>query len=982
MCLTKVNPKFEAAMKNADAFIGSLIFDYEDVKIVEGLLPHVNGPRLIFESADEIMSFNQIGVFNMKPSEDGSQSGPPPAVKAILSKFSSGREEDKLQGYLKMLKLGPDLLKYVPGEKASDLRTWLEIYRYWNQGGKTNIVSMLQLLSRKCKNNLEEIDRKEQQPWNPPQLEVTPDIGLVHPLATKKISTTLQQQQRTIFESPALYMKWRLSEECYKTSIEKNFALAPKSAPKVALLLFRKHVITEQKYIGDLITQLERLGLIPVPIFINGVEAHTIVRDMLTSDFQNNEVATGRSSRSKSYDPSKAVNVDAIVNTIGFPLVGGPAGSMQAGRNIELAKELLKSINIPYFVAAPLLLQDIVSWRSQGVQGLQSVVLYALPELDGAIDVCVLGGLVGDKIALVPERVRKLASRIHGWVSLHRTPPEDRRIAISVYGFPPNVGAIGTAALLDVPRSLENMLNRLADEGYDVGGFDKDPNANGESLIAALSVLSESSVITGGGEVMQSTLEKRMERAVHGDPTVASTLAKTKGGLGEAVVNAMDIHRDDLDHALGKYMSKKVNKCWSPKDIGPGVSAKGNLVVSGMQIGNIWLTVQPLLGIEGDPMRLLFERDLTPHPQYCAAYEWMKKPVEEGGVGAQAVIHLGMHGTVEWLPGLPLGNDRGSWSDSLLGPLPNIYVYAANNPSESILAKRRGYGTLVSYNVPPYGRAGLYLDLANLKDLVSEYKTDTLDSGDNLREAIWAACERCEILKDVPLMVDSKDDDLKENCEYDEYLSISKADFDKWILEVDSYLFELQERLFSSGLHTLGSIPTPEELKAYLSAYFGDRLSDDVLDEALATIEVKNEDEKNMLEKLIENITNLFVEPDNHIDEGEDAKLKKEATEIAHLLRKNTEELDSIMTALSGGYVPAAPGGDLLRDGTSVLPTGRNIHALDPYRMPSSSAWARGQRAAVEILRQHREGNNDKYPETVAVTLWGLDAIKTRGTCF
>ena len=103
-------------------------------------------------------------------------------------------------------------------------------------------------------------------------------------------------------------------------------------------------------------------------------------------------------------------------------------------------------------------------------------------------------------------------------------------------------------------------------------------------------------------------------------------------------------------------------------------------------------------------MRLLFERDLTPHPQYCAAYEWMRLDESEGGVGAQAVVHLGMHGTVEWLPGQPLGNDRKSWSDELLGSLPNMYIYAANNPSESILAKRRGYGTLVSYNVPPYGR--------------------------------------------------------------------------------------------------------------------------------------------------------------------------------------------------------------------------------------------------------------------------------------
>ncbi len=130
-------------------------------------------------------------------------------------------------------------------------------------------------------------------------------------------------------------------------------------------------------------------------------------------------------------------------------------------------------------------------------------------------------------------------------------------------------------------------------------------------------------------------------------------------------------------------------------------STSGGLVVPGLQMGNVWLGVQPLLGIEGDPMRLLFERDLTPHPQYAAAYRWL---AEEWS--ADVVVHFGMHGTVEWLPGSPLGNSGLSWSDVLLGHMPNVYVYAANNPSESVVAKRRGYGTIISHNVPPYGRAG------------------------------------------------------------------------------------------------------------------------------------------------------------------------------------------------------------------------------------------------------------------------------------
>ena len=314
----------------------------------------------------------------------------------------------------------------------------------------------------------------------------------------------------------------------------------------------------------------------------------------------------------------------------------------QAGRNVDVASLLLTSMDIPYIVASPLLLQSIPQWKQNGVIGLQSVVLYSLPELDGAIDTIVLGGLVGDKIALVPERVRKLCSRLHGWISLRQTPVHDRQISIMLYGFPPNVGAVGTAALLDVPSSLENLLIRLSEEGYNVGDFASDPNSSGQSLVAALSILCENSVIAAGTNRMQETIEQRMKRAREGDKTVPETLAKPGGGLGGAVVKGTDMKYDELESLLGKYMTKKVRKAWPKKERGPGMNAKNEMVVSGLQLGNVFITVQPLLGVEGDPMRLLFERDLTPHPQYCATYEWLRQPKESGGAGTQAVIHLGV----------------------------------------------------------------------------------------------------------------------------------------------------------------------------------------------------------------------------------------------------------------------------------------------------------------------------------------------------
>eukprot|EP00804_Cyclotella_cryptica_P016326 CCRYP_009901-RA/>CCRYP_009901-RA protein AED:0.09 eAED:0.09 QI:132/1/1/1/0.94/0.88/18/1271/1454 len=977
------NNEFSRALRKADIFIGSLIFDYDDVVAVASLLPHVRGPRLVFECATELMSFNRVGKFNMENTGDGPQ-GPPPAVKAILSKFSSGKEEDKISGYLKMLKVGPDLLKFIPGEKASDLRTWLESYRFWNQGGMNNVKAMLQIITQRWllesqNGEKEKLAALESLPV--PQLEVTPDIGLLHPLLTTKEGTT------RFASNPKSYLEWRLSSECYAEADRKGFTLAPKDAPRIAILLYRKHVITNQRYIIDLIRMFEEQGLMPVPVFINGVEAHTIVRDWLTSDHEINGVEKGTIVRDSTYKANEAVSVDGIVSTIGFPLVGGPAGSMEAGRNVDIASHLLKSMDVPYIVASPLLLQSIPMWKSNGVLGLQSVVLYSLPELDGAIDTVVLGGLVGDKIALVPERVRKLCSRLKGWIGIRRTPPSERKISIMIYGFPPNVGAVGTAALLDVPNSLEHLLRRLHEEGYNIGDFATDPDATGQSLVAALSILCQDSVIAAGVDRMQKAVEDRMQRARDGDATVPETLARPGGGLGGAKVAGKEMNFDDLEKMLGKYMMKKVRRAWPESERGPGVNSKGEMVASGLQLGNVWITVQPLLGVEGDPMRLLFERDLTPHPQYCACYEWMHLPEVKGGHGVQAVLHLGMHGTVEWLPGQPLGNDRQSWSDELLGGIPNVYVYAANNPSESILAKRRGYGTLVSYNVPPYGRAGLYLELANLKDLVNEYRTAETSSSSRkeLRDAIFASCEKAGITSDVPL---SSFDNSHADASIQ---SVSDEAFDLWVSSVATYLVELEERLFSSGLHTLGSKPTEKELCSYLNAYFKDKLSEDEIEDVIASVQRHSVSRAthdawwhSVLSWLHEFPQNFMGEVtpsagNTNIVDSTKGDSKREAADIVTLLSKNTEELDSVINALNGGYVLPAPGGDLLRDGTSVLPTGRNIHALDPYRMPSALAWARGERAAEEIIKQHQSSNNGAFPETVAVTLWGLDTIKTRG---
>ncbi|MDJ0714283.1 MAG: magnesium chelatase subunit H [Prochloraceae cyanobacterium] len=853
----------ETALKNADVFFSSLIFDYDQVMWLRERAQNIP-IRLVFESALELMSLTKLGKFAIgdKPK------GMPKPIQFILSKFGGGREEDKLAGYISFLKTGPKLLKFIPAKKVQDLRNWLIIYGYWNAGGTENVSSMFWTIAEKYLGlEVGEI---------PPPLE-TPNMGLLHP------------DYEGYFTSPSDYLDWYQNSQQPTTNSQH---------PIIGILLYRKHVITKQPYIPKLIRKFEDAGLLPVPIFINGVEGHVAVRDWMTTSYETSQRQQGNiETKSLSKD---AVEVDAIVSTIGFPLVGGPAGSMEAGRQVEVAKRILKAKNIPYIIAAPLLIQDIHSWTRQGIGGLQSVVLYSLPELDGAIDTVPLGGLVGEDIYVIPERINRLTGRIKNWIKLRKTPPQERKIAVILYGFPPGYGATGTAALLNVPRSLINFLHALKEEGYDVGELPED----GEELIKLVKEADET-INNGYTKVNVKTLEKW----------------------------------------LGYLFTTRIEKQWKSLT-STGIKTYGDdFHVGGVQLGNVWIGVQPPLGISGDPMRLMFEKDLTPHPQYAAYYKWLQNEFQ-----AHAIVHFGMHGTVEWLPGSPLGNTGYSWSDILLGNLPNLYIYAANNPSESILAKRRGYGVLISHNVPPYGRAGLYKELMALRDLIGEYREDP-EKNSALREPI------CQKIVDTGLESDCRFEEgekLGIDFTLENSRLFSSNALGCYFVKVYEYLQVVEQRLFSSGLHTLGQAPDEEGMRSYLEAYFGEELSENAMKVVVSP-----------------GSTQISITPE------EESKYR-EAQHIRDLLLQTDEEMTNLLRGLNGEYIPPAPGGDLLRDGVGVLPTGRNIHALDPYRMPSPAAYERGREIGKKIISQHLE-EHGKYPETVAVLLWGLDAIKTKG---
>jgi magnesium chelatase subunit H len=871
-----------ASLANADAFFASLIFDFDQVEWLRGQAATIP-IRLVFESAIELMGLTCFGRFTI----GGSGAGIPRPIQALLAKFGSGREEDKLAAYVGFLKVGPKLLRFLPSRRAQDLRHWLILYRYWNAGGVDNVTALFLYLAR---------HGLGLKPATIPPLRESPDLGLCHP------------DHDSYVLGPREYMAWFARTR--PQSRQNNW-------PVVGLLLYRKHVITAQPYVAQLIRAFEAAQLVPLPVFINGVEAHMAVRDWMTSaSEQATEGDTGGSRR-------QAVAVDAIVSTIGFPLVGGPAGSMEAGRREQMAQRILGAKNVPYVVAAPLLIQDLHSWTRQGIGGLQSVVLFALPELDGAIDPVPLGGLVGDRIYLIPERLRRLTGRLRAWIALRRKAAAERRVAIVLYGFPPGYGATGTAALLQVPDSLMALLRAMAAQGYSVGSLP----ASGEELIRQVK------------QADDTWVNRIPEGERFEDWTGASVAVET------------------LRQWLGPLHTARIEKQWGPLGESTIRTLAGRYLLGGVQLGNVWIGVQPPLGVAGDPMRLMYERDLTPHPQYAAFYGWLRH-----GFSADVVLHFGMHGTVEWLPGSPLGNTGYSWPDLLLGNLPHLYVYAANNPSESMLAKRRGYGVIVSHNVPPYGRAGLYRELIALRDLIAEYREDP-ERNAPLAEGI---------LKQV------SDSGLDADCPAPEDAGTNREAFDAWVVRLSAYLQLLENRLFSSGLHTLGQPPDQQQRLAYLKAYVGPALPEELLEAISRLKPAADEPGLRAQAAELERAYGAASGPGEPEATNQRQRLL-DALRVCQLLERSSEEIGHLLKGLAGEYIPPAPGGDLLRDGPGVLPTGRNIHALDPYRMPSPGALVRGRQIALRILEQHRASNHGAWPETVALMLWGLDAIKTRG---
>lgn len=533
--------------------------------------------------------------------------------------------------YLKFIARLPALLRLVPA--AGPLRAikrYLTLYCYFLQPTPANIRSMLLYAIRHFAPGPE-----RRIAVDPP--ESVPAMGVYHPDAPRLFPT---------FES---YRKWH----------ERRIGpLDPERA--VGLLLMRPQVVSgAHRHYDALIRALEGEGLPVIPVLSTLMDNRDACREFLE----------GRAAQ--------------ILSLTGFSFVGGPAMNDSAA-----AVEYLRALNRPFRSAVSLEMQRVDDWSASplGLNPVQTAMQVAIPEIDGATEPFVYGGIPegGDQPEPLEDRCRRLAARLARWDRLRRLPRSELRIALVIYCFPPDRGSLGTAADLDVFPSLWNVLRGMRGEGYSVE-IPASPDALRERL------LGESGHVANGAYRL----------------------------------DAGEYYR--LCEHVGEIEAE-----WGPA---PGqINTQGrDILIHGIHLGNVFIGIQPTFGYEGDPMRLLMARSGAPHHGFMGFYVYLEKVLR-----ADALVHFGTHGALEFMPGKQVGLSGRCWPDRLIGSFPNLYVYSVNNPSEGTIAKRRSYAELISYLTPPIENAGLYKELASLKELIAAYR----QCGDERqRERVFRAIE-------------------------------------------------------------------------------------------------------------------------------------------------------------------------------------------------------------------------------------------------
>jgi cobaltochelatase CobN len=740
------------------------------------------------------------------------------------------------------------------------------------------------------------------------------------------------------------------------------------SPQKVGILFYRAHYLAGNLSPIDALCQgLVERNLEPVPVFVSSLRDRDVQAELLPYFTTKDEQG-----------------IQLILNTTSFSLARLEAETPQI--------DFWQQLDVP-ILQAILSSGSASAWESnfQGLSPRDIAMNVALPEVDGRIisravsfkavqtwnpdletDVVVYES-ARDRIAFVAD----LAQR---WVNLRCHPPQQRKIALILANYPSRDGRLANGVGLDTPASCVEILKALGQAGYQVENLP----LTGDELIHRLT-----SGVTNDPESKELRPVQQQLSWEEYQQYFATLPQSVQEGIGERWGSFLETNRRDAEDTEEK---------------------KTCFPIAGIQLGNVFVGIQPARGYDIDPALNYHAPDLEPPHSYLAFYYWIREHF-----GADAVVHVGKHGNLEWLPGKSVALSSQCYPEVVFGALPHLYPFIVNDPGEGSQAKRRAQAVIVDHLTPPMTRAELYGRLQKLESLIDEYyEAQSLDPSrlplisDRITQLVLQENlhQDLESVDSSLLMVNGNQQSTINN----QPLAISK---------LDGYLCELKEAQIRDGLHIFGQCPQKRQLRDLIVAIARHPSSHRLgLTRAIAqswgldfdplttdlsvvsgqwsvvngkncrtigdVVEVIEQHAADLVEQLMQE-----SEPPSPLCPSAPLPLASSLSPLTSelnwirdrllpSLQQTPQEIANLLRGLDGRYVPSGPAGAPTRGRPEVLPTGRNFYSVDIRAIPTQTAWDVGRKAA-EVLIERYTQENGEYPKTLGLSVWGTSTMRTGG---
>jgi cobaltochelatase CobN len=716
---------------------------------------------------------------------------------------------------------------------------------------------------------------------------------------------------------------------------------------QVGLLFYRAHYLAANTAPIDALCQaLIARNLAPVPVYVSALQDPEVQAELLDQ-----------------FVPEHGLRIDVLLNTTSFAVARLSTATPKL--------DLWMALDVPV-IQVILSGSTVEAWQSHpmGLGPRDIAMNVALPEVDGRIisravsfkttqhrsddlETPVVGyEPVGDRIDFVAD----LAA---SWGRLRRKPSAERRIALVLANYPNRDGRLANGVGLDTPQSCVEILQALKAAGYQVGTIPEDSGA----LMAQL---------TAG---VTNDPESRQARPIH-----QSLPLKTYQAYFEALPTAV---QSGIQTRWGQPEQAALASL-TPGDGFP---------IAGVQMGQVFVGIQPSRGYDRDPSLNYHAPDLEPTHDYLAFYHWLRSVFN-----ADAVVHVGKHGNLEWLPGKGVGLSATCYPEIALGPIPHFYPFIVNDPGEGAQAKRRAQAVIIDHLTPPLTRAELYGPLQKLEGLVDEYyEAQSLDPKrlSLIRDRILTVLTQTSLLDDLGIVA----------AVATTTGATAKTAFTQLLPQLDGYLCELKEAQIRDGLHIFGRCPAGEQLRdlvvaiarhpsenrlgltrtlaldwqlgfdpltADLGQPFAPPRSSDrwrTIGDAVEALEDRAAD---LVNQVIQDLPLPALAPTTQ------AELTWIGQTLVPALRATDQEITHLLQGLGGHYVPSGPAGAPTRNRPDVLPTGRNFYSVDIRAIPTESAWDVGRRAAEALVERYTQDHGD-YPQAIGLSVWGTATMRTGG---